>query len=73
MRISAHPPITLRRQIGQFRHESAIGIEELLGLITLHPAFEQLDMIGMFGINQKRHLVCAERALDLQSIDELRS
>ena len=49
MRIGAHPPVALRRQLGQFRHEPAILIEQLLGLVAFHPAFEQLDMIGMLG------------------------
>ena len=73
MRIGAHPPVALRRQFGQFRHESAIFIEQFLGLVALHPAFQQLDMIGMLGIHQERHLVRAERALDLQAIDDFRS
>ena len=36
--IGAHPPVALRRQLGQFRHESAIFIEQLLRLVALHPA-----------------------------------
>ena len=71
--IGAHPPVALRRQLGQFRHEAAISIEQLLRLVALHPAFELLDMIGMLGVHQERHLVRSERALDLQAIDDLRS
>ena len=65
VRISAHPPVTLRCELGQFRHETAMFIEEFLCLVTLHPAFKQLDVVGMFGINEKWHLVRSEGALDL--------
>ena len=73
VRIGAHPPVALRRQFGQFRHEPAIFIEQLLGLVAFHPAFKLLDMIGMLGIHQERHLVRSEGALDLQAIDDFRS
>ncbi len=71
--IGAHPAVALRRQFSQFRHESPIVIEQLLGLVAFHPAFKQLDMIGMVGIHEERHLVRSETALDLQTIDEFRS
>ena len=73
VRIGAHPPVALRRQLGQFRHQPAILIEQLLGLVAFHPAFELLDMIGMLGIHQQRHLVRSEGALDLQAVDYFRS
>ena len=73
VRIGAHPAVALRRQLGQFRHEPAILVEQFLGLVALHPAFEQLDMIGMVGIDQQRHLVRSEGALDLQAVDDFRS
>ena len=70
--IGAHTPIAFRRQLGQFRYEPAIFIEQFFGLVALHPAFEQLDVIGMLGINQKRHLMRPERALDFQTVDDFR-
>ena len=73
VRIGAHPPVALRRQFGQFRQQAAIFIEQFLGLVAFHPAFKLLDMIGMLGIHQERHLVRAEGALDLQTIDDFRS
>ena len=73
VRIGAHPAVALRRQFGQFRHEPATFIEQLLGLVAFHPAFELLDMLGMLGIHQQRHLVRSERALDLEAIDDFRS
>ncbi len=69
--IGAHPAVALRRQFGQFRHEPPIFIEQFLGLVAFHPAFKLLDMIGMLGIHQERHLVRSESALDLQAVDEL--
>ena len=65
--------VALRRQLGQFRHEPAIFIEQLLGLVTFHPAFELLDMIGMRGVHQERHLMRSEGALDFQAIHFFRS
>ena len=73
VRISAHPPVALGRQFGQFRQEPAVVIEQLFRLVAFHPAFQQLDMIGMLGIDQERHLVRTEGALDLQAVDDFRS
>ena len=73
VRIGAHAPVALRRQVGQFRHEPAILIEQLLGLVAFHPAFQLLDMIGMLGIHQQRYLVRPEGAFDLQAVDYFRS
>ena len=72
VRVGAHPPVALRRQLGQFRHQPAVLIEQFLGLIALHPAFELLDMFGMLGIHEQRHLVRPEGALDRQAVDFLR-
>ena len=73
VRIGAHPSFALRRQIGQFRIETAVLIEEFLGLIAFHPAFQLRDMIGMLCIDQERHLVRSEGALTFQAIDLFRS
>ena len=73
VRIGAHPPVALRCQLGQFRYKTAIFIEQFLGLVALHPAFKLLDVLGMLGIHQQRHLVRSERALDLQAINDFRS
>ena len=73
VRIGAHPPVALRRQLGQFRQESAVLIEQLLGLVAFHPAFKLLDMLGMSGIHQERHLVRSEGAFNLQAVDDFRS
>ena len=49
-------PVALWGQFGQFGVEPAIFIEQLFGLVALHPAFEKGDVIRMLGIDQKRHL-----------------
>ncbi len=71
--IGSHPSLAFRRQFGQFRQETAALIEEFLCLVAFHPAFKLLDMIGMIGIHQQRHLVRPEGALDRQAIDYFRS
>ena len=73
VRIGTHAPLAHGRQLGQFRQQTAIRIEEFFRFVTLHPGFQLLHMIRMLGIHQKRHLVRAERALDLQAVDDLRS
>ena len=72
VRVGAHPPVALRRQLGQLRNEPAILVEELLWPVALHPAFELLDVIGMIGVHQERHLVRSERAFNLQAVYHLR-
>ena len=73
VRIGAHPPIARRRKLGQFFDQSSVFIEQLLGLVAFHPAFEQSDVLGVVVIDQKRHLVRTKGSLDLQTIDDLRS
>ena len=50
MGIGTHPPVALRRQLGQFRHKAPFLVEQFFGLVAFHPAFELLDIIGMAGI-----------------------
>ena len=73
VRIGAHPPVALGRQFRQFRPEAASRVEQFFRPVALHPALELLDVIGMLGIDQERHLVRSKRALDLQAVDDLRS
>ena len=46
--IAAHPAIAGRRKVRQFINESAILVEEFLGLVASHPGFEDLEMFGVF-------------------------
>ncbi len=59
-------------RFGQFGDESPLFIKQFLRFVALHPALQQLDVIGMLGIHEKRHLVRSERALDFQTVDEFR-
>ena len=73
MGIGAHPPLALGRELGELRDQAAAGVEQLLGLVASHPALELLDVLGMLGIDEQRHLVRPEGPLDLQAVDHLRS
>ena len=73
VRIGAHPPVPLGGQLGQVRHEAAVGIEQLLRPVALHPVFQLPDVLEVIGVDQQRHLVGPERALDLQAVDDFRA
>ena len=73
VRIGAHPPVALRGQPGQLREQAPGVVEELFSLVALHPRLELRHVLRMLGVDQQRHLVRPERALVLQSVDELRS
>jgi hypothetical protein len=59
VRVVAHPAVAFRRQLGQFRFESAVGVEQLLRPVALHPLFEQGYVIGLGRHLGQRHLVRA--------------
>ena len=71
VRIRPHATITLRSQFGQFREKTSSGIEQLFCVVAFHPAFELPDMIGVFGIDEDRHLMGPEGALDWQTVNDL--
>ena len=73
VRIHAHAPIALRRQVGQFRDQPASVVEQLLGPVAFHPALKLCDMIRMGRIHDQRHLMGPEGALDLEAINDFRS
>ncbi len=72
VRIGAHPPGALGRKLGQFGDQPPTFVEQLLGLVALHPTFELRNVFGMLGIDEERHLVRPEGSLDLKPIDDLR-
>jgi len=51
MRVGSHAAVALGRQFFQFCNQSAILVEEFFGLVTLHPVFQKLYMIGMLRID----------------------
>ncbi len=65
VRIGAHPSVALGGQLSQFRYEAASPIEQFFRLVASHPTFKLLEMFGVLGIYQERHLVGSEGALDL--------
>jgi hypothetical protein len=54
-------------------HQPAVIVKQLLRPVAAHPGFELLDVLGVLGVDQQRHLVGAERALDLDAVNDLRS
>ena len=72
VRVGAHPTRALRRQLGEFGSQRSVRIEEFFRVVALHPAFEELDMVGMRGVDEQGNLMRPKRAFDLQAIDDLR-
>jgi hypothetical protein len=72
VRIRAHAATAIRDKLSQLRHQAALLVEEFLRLVAPHPVFQQLEVLG-FLVRMERHLVRAERTLDLQAVDDLRS
>jgi hypothetical protein len=72
VRVHPHPAIAGGGQFGQLGVQRAVGIEQLLGLVALHPALELRDVLRVSCIDQQRHLVGAERPLAGQAVDHLR-
>jgi hypothetical protein len=50
--VGAHASVALRCQFGQLGPEPAVVVEELLGSVALHPAFEELDVLGMCRVHE---------------------
>ena len=72
MRVGAHAPLALGGQRGDLRPKRAVVVEQLLRAVALHPAFEQLDVIGPALHLGERHLVRAPEALGLVPVHLLR-
>src|SRR5437879_9583704 len=64
----AHSAMDLRRQLGQFGLKSALGIEQLLRSVALHPFFENLDVFWLVHVAH-RHLMGAPIALALLAVN----
>src|SRR5271165_6636520 len=72
MRVGAHTARALRRKFGELGLQRSVGVEELFRLVALHPAFQELDMVGMRGVNEQGNLMRPKRAFNLQAVDDLR-
>ena len=73
MRIGAHAPRALGRELFQLGDEPAGFVEQLLRLVALHPVFELLEVLGIIAHTRQRHLVGAPEAFDLVAINFLRA
>ena len=73
MWIGTHAALAHGRQLGQFRLQAALGVEQFLRAIALQPVFQQLEVFGMVDIHGNGHLVGAEGAFDLLAIDPFRA
>src|SRR6202034_177064 len=71
--IGTHPPITLRCKLGQFIDQSAAFIEQLLGLVALHPTLKLRNVLRMLWIDEEWYLMRPEGSLNLEAIDDLRA
>ena len=72
VRIGAHAAVAFRRECGERRHWTALGIEELLGTVALHPRLEAPQVLRVLLDGRQRYLMRSERAFDLLTIDHLR-
>ena len=70
--VGAHPPLPLRRQLGDLRPQLSVLVEQLLGAVAAHPLFEHLHVPGMVPHLGQRHMVGApESPLDRLAVDDL--
>ena len=72
VRVGAHATGAFRRELGEFGFQRSVRIEEFFRPVALHPAFQQLDMVGMRGVDEQGNLMRPKRAFDLQAVDDLR-
>ena len=72
MRVGAHPTPTLRRERGKFSFQRSVRVEEFFRPVALHPAFQELDVVGVACVDEQRNLMRPERSFDLQAVDDLR-
>ncbi len=47
VRILAHAPVALGRQLSQFRFQASLLIEQFLGPIAPQPVFQTFEVFGM--------------------------
>ena len=71
VRVGPHATVALRGQLRQRCVKPAVLVEKLVRLVTLHPALEQWQVMGVLLVHEQRDLVRPERALDLLAIDDL--
>src|SRR6202035_775593 len=73
MGICAHPSIPLRRKRSKLWDQRATVVEQLLGLVALHPFFEEPKMIGLGSQLGQRHLMRAPCIFNGLAVNNLRA
>ena len=71
MRVGAHAPIAMRRELGELRLEPATLIEELFWPVTLHPLLKDAHMGGILVHLPHRYLMGPPVAFGALAIDFL--
>ena len=66
--IIAHPAVTLRRKLGDFRLQPTVFVEEFFWPIALHPRFKNADVLWLVHVTHW-HLVAAPVAFALFAVD----
>ena len=69
--VGADAQLALRHPVVDLGTDGAVLVEELLGLVGLHPALEDLEVSLGVARGGQRHLVGAPRALGLLAVDLL--
>ena len=73
VRIRAHAPRTGGRQLAELGGKLAVAIEQFLGPLRPHPAFENAELLGILLHIRQRHLVSSPEAFQPVAFDFDRS
>src|SRR5450631_4302300 len=71
VRICAHAPFTGGYELRKLGYEAARVVEEFSRPVAFQPAFKQRQVRGICCRNGQRHLMGAERSLNLHAINDL--
>ena len=73
VRVVAHATLARRRERLELGSQTALGGEELLRAIALHPLFQLTQVLGLLGELGERHLVRPPGPLDRVTVDDARA
>src|ERR1700736_5249538 len=73
MGIRAHAALAARREFRQFRFQTALLVEQLLGTITTQPTFQQPQMLRILRRVRHGHLMRSESSFIRFAVDDLGS
>ena len=68
VRIVAHPAVTFRGELGDFRLQPTVFTEKLFRSVAFHPGFKDADVLGLIHVAH-RHLMTSPVILTLLAID----